>query len=133
MYIHPNHNGNSSSGVATQLGLKKRRLDLQVDYTTTGCGDNTGSLIGHGNGGVTYLNSSVVQVQHRQAHRSLNAPLNNVQVRSPGGGVPQQFIRASTIKLLDTYQRCGQKVRTQTTSTTKLTFVSGLICWQELY
>lgn len=32
----------------------------------------------------------------------------------------QPFVRASTIKLLDTYQRCGQKVRTFKISTTIL-------------
>lgn len=40
---------------------------------------------------------------------SLRRPSNGQLCKSPGG-VPQNFIRASTIKLLDTYQRCGQKV-----------------------
>lgn len=37
---------------------------------------------------------------------------NGQMCKSPAnvGGVHQNFIRASTIKLLDTYQRCGQKV-----------------------
>lgn len=40
---------------------------------------------------------------------SLRPRASNVQCKSPTA-VPQNFIRASTIKLLDTYQRCGQKV-----------------------
>ncbi|XP_054261032.1 homeodomain-interacting protein kinase 2 isoform X2 [Macrosteles quadrilineatus] len=39
---------------------------------------------------------------------SLRPRASNVQCKSPTA-VPQNFIRASTIKLLDTYQRCGQK------------------------
>jgi homeodomain interacting protein kinase len=103
MFIQSQHSGNSSSGVALQQGHKKRKVEhqQQVDYSG---GDVLYSL----NAGnvVNNVSQSVVQ---RHAHRTQNSN-NNVQHKSPSGGMPQQFIRASTIKLLDTYQRCGQKV-----------------------
>ncbi|CAH1174185.1 unnamed protein product [Phaedon cochleariae] len=37
---------------------------------------------------------------------------DNVSHSSPSGGNQQPYVRASTIKLLDTYQRCGQKRKT---------------------
>lgn len=103
MFIQSQHSSNSSSGVALQHGHKKRKVEhqQQVDYSG---GDNLYSL----NAGnvVNNVSQSVVQ---RHTHRTQNTN-NNVQHKSPSGGMPQQFIRASTIKLLDTYQRCGQKV-----------------------
>ncbi|XP_021942951.1 homeodomain-interacting protein kinase 2 isoform X4 [Zootermopsis nevadensis] len=101
MFIQSQHSNNSSSGVALQQGHKKRKVEhQQVEYLG---GDNLYSL----NAGtvVNNVNQSVVQ---RHTHRTQNTN-NNVQHKSPSGGMPQQFIRASTIKLLDTYQRCGQK------------------------
>nr|CAD7577968.1 unnamed protein product [Timema californicum] len=98
MFSQSQHS-NTSGGVALQHIHKKRRLDHQqqrVDYSN---GDNLYAL--NAGGVVNNLNQTVVQ-------RTLNTN-NNVQNKSPNGGVPQQFIRASTIKLLDTYQRCGQK------------------------
>ncbi|CAG2062892.1 unnamed protein product, partial [Timema podura] len=103
MFIQSQHS-NTSGGVALQHIHKKRRLDhhqQQVDYSN---GDNLYAL--NAGGIVNNLNQTVVQ---RHVQRTLNTN-NNVQNKSPNGGVPQQFIRASTIKLLDTYQRCGQKV-----------------------
>lgn len=53
---------------------------------------------------------------HHRSTAAIAAVANNNNVhhsKSPNGalpGMPQNFIRASTIKLLDTYQRCGQKV-----------------------
>lgn len=38
-----------------------------------------------------------------------NSSTTNLNNASPNGN-QQPFVRASTIKLLDTYQRCGQKV-----------------------
>nr|CAD7464727.1 unnamed protein product [Timema tahoe] len=102
MFIQSQHS-NTSGGVALQHIHKKRRLDhhqQQVDYSN---GDNLYAL--NAGGIVNNLNQTVVQ---RHVQRTLNTN-NNVQNKSPNGGVPQQFIRASTIKLLDTYQRCGQK------------------------
>lgn len=102
MFIQSQHSGNSSSGVALQHSHKKRKVEhqQQVDYSSE---DNLYSL----NAGnvVNNVSQSVVQ---RHTHRTQNTN-NNVQHKSPSGGMPQQFIRASTIKLLDTYQRCGQK------------------------
>lgn len=102
MFIQSQHSSNSSSGVALQQGHKKRKVEHQQQVNYSG-GDNLYSL----NAGnvVNNVSQSVVQ---RHAHRTQNTN-NNVQHKSPSGGMPQQFIRASTIKLLDTYQRCGQK------------------------
>lgn len=95
MFIQSQHSGTSSSGVVLQHNHKKRKLDhLQQDYSSEG--NSVYSL----NGGNLNLSQSVVQGSNR----------NNVQHKSPNGVMPQNFIRASTIKLLDTYQRCGQKV-----------------------
>nr|CAD7418800.1 unnamed protein product [Timema cristinae] len=104
MFIQSQHS-NTSGGVALQHIHKKRRLEhqqQQVDYSN---GDNLYAL--NAGGIVNNLNQTVVQ---RHVQRTLNTN-NNVQNKSPNGGVPQQFIRASTIKLLDTYQRCGQKLQ----------------------
>jgi homeodomain interacting protein kinase len=110
MFIQSYHTGNSSSGVALLHSHKKRKLEHQQNDYLVG-GDNSSLITSSSSNGTTYLNPGVVQSQ-RQSHRSRNTSINNVvPLRSPGGGVPQQFIRASTIKLLDTYQRCGQKVR----------------------
>lgn len=56
------------------------------------------------------------QQQHQQQQRLINSTTvasNVQQTYSPSTNVnstQQPFVRASTIKLLDTYQRCGQKV-----------------------
>lgn len=103
MFIQSQHSSNSSSGVALQQGHKKRKVEHQQQVNYSG-GDNLYSL----NAGSVVNNVSQSLVQ-RHSHRTQNTN-NNVQHKSPSGGMPQQFIRASTIKLLDTYQRCGQKV-----------------------
>ncbi|XP_050526344.1 homeodomain-interacting protein kinase 2 isoform X2 [Daktulosphaira vitifoliae] len=46
-------------------------------------------------------------IKYRKHHGTSNAP-SNIKI-SPSSAHNQNFIRASTIKLLDTYQRCGQK------------------------
>ncbi|XP_050431437.1 homeodomain-interacting protein kinase 2 isoform X2 [Adelges cooleyi] len=46
-------------------------------------------------------------IKYRKHHGTSNAP-SNIKA-SPTSAHNQNFIRASTIKLLDTYQRCGQK------------------------
>ncbi|XP_066998883.2 homeodomain-interacting protein kinase 2 [Anabrus simplex] len=102
MFIQSQHNSNSS-GVALQQVHKKRKVEHQQQVDYTGAGDNLYAL--NASNAVTNLNQSVVQ---RHTHRSQNTN-NNVQHKSPNVGMPQQFIRASTIKLFDTYQRCGQK------------------------
>lgn len=48
-------------------------------------------------------------IKYRKHHGTSNAP-SNIKA-SPSSALNQNFIRASTIKLLDTYQRCGQKVK----------------------
>lgn len=49
-------------------------------------------------------------IKYRKHHGTSIAP-SNIKT-SPSSAHNQNFIRASTIKLLDTYQRCGQKVNT---------------------
>lgn len=48
-------------------------------------------------------------IKYRKHHGTSIAP-SNIKT-SPSSAHNQNFIRASTIKLLDTYQRCGQKVK----------------------
>lgn len=48
-------------------------------------------------------------IKYRKHHGTTIAP-SNIKT-SPSSTHNQNFIRASTIKLLDTYQRCGQKVK----------------------
>ncbi|KAG8229821.1 hypothetical protein J437_LFUL008189 [Ladona fulva] len=94
MFIQSQHSGTSSSGVVLQHNQKKRKLEhLQQDYSDTT--------------NIYTLNPASISVSQTAIHRSNR---NNVQHKSPSGGLPQNYIRASTIKLLDTYQRCGQKI-----------------------
>ncbi|KAJ9600779.1 hypothetical protein L9F63_001059, partial [Diploptera punctata] len=57
------------------------------------------------------LYSGTGSINSQTAHRNHLGAQNgtNVSCKSPYGVIPQQFIRASTIRLLDTYHRCGQK------------------------
>nr|XP_018898939.1 PREDICTED: homeodomain-interacting protein kinase 2 isoform X2 [Bemisia tabaci] len=65
----------------------------------------------------TNVNYATVSDYRSQHHRSSNSNVHHVIKTSPScssavislNNVPQNYIRASTIKLLDTYQRCGQK------------------------
>lgn len=131
MFISPQHSGTTSSSGASiisaagtsgsssasgglhhhqqyqqQQPQKKRKLEHgYVEYVTNSAGvpDTTS-----GSGTGLIYGQSVLHHHHRSS-RSIH--LKN----SPNGAaalLPQNFIRASTIKLLDTYQRCGQKVRT---------------------
>lgn len=98
--------GSYSSGVQVLQGHKKRKLDhssqhnqTQIDYSSTS------DLYSLNNSG------TILPVSHHQRRGNIShSNGHNVLQKSPNGGMPQQFIRASTIKLLDTYQRCGQKV-----------------------
>lgn len=49
------------------------------------------------------------QNQNTTSTTTSNSSTTNHNNASPNGN-QQPFVRASTIKLLDTYQRCGQKV-----------------------
>lgn len=51
------------------------------------------------------------QNQNTSSTAIYNSLITNLNDASPTNGNQQPFVRASTIKLLDTYQRCGQKVR----------------------
>ncbi|PSN29452.1 hypothetical protein C0J52_24770 [Blattella germanica] len=95
MYNQLQLNGNSGSGAVLQQNIKKQKVEHQIDYSS--------AEVIYPLGGNTSVNQSL-----RLSHRT-NQNNNNAQIKSPSGGMPQQFIRASTIKLLDTYQRCGQK------------------------
>jgi hypothetical protein len=81
---------------------KKRRIEKhQGDFAAE---ENLFSVNVHG---------PVNSLNHPQSANRNQLPAQNGTImpyKSPTGVVPQQFIRASTIKLLDTYQRCGQKV-----------------------
>ncbi|KAK3928942.1 Homeodomain-interacting protein kinase 2 [Frankliniella fusca] len=55
---------------------------------------------------------STTTEQQLQHHPLPTGAAKHAVQRSPNN-IPQTFVRASTIKLLDTYQRCGQKVRTK--------------------
>ncbi|XP_046395394.1 homeodomain-interacting protein kinase 2 isoform X5 [Ischnura elegans] len=97
MFIQSQHSGTSSSGVVLQNSHKKRKLDhLPQEYSDSN--------------NIYTLNPANISVNQTAIHRSNR---NNVQHKSPSGGMPQNFIRASTIKLLDTYQRCGQKRKSE--------------------
>ncbi|XP_071442211.1 homeodomain-interacting protein kinase 2 isoform X2 [Hetaerina americana] len=97
MFIQSQHSGTSSSGVVLQHSHKKRKLEhLQQEYSDSN--------------NIYTLNPASISVSQTAIHRSNR---NNVQHKSPSGGMPQNFIRASTIKLLDTYQRCGQKRKSE--------------------
>ena len=51
--------------------------------------------------------------EHQLQHHSVLVGATKHAVQRSPNTIPQTFVRASTIKLLDTYQRCGQKVRTK--------------------
>lgn len=51
--------------------------------------------------------------EHQLQHHSVPVGAAKHAVQRSPNIIPQTFVRASTIKLLDTYQRCGQKVRTK--------------------
>lgn len=73
----------------------------------------TSQCAGSGSIQVAHKKRKLEHVSSAEYGGSLRSRLGNGQLcKSPVsvGGVPQNFIRASTIKLLDTYQRCGQKV-----------------------
>ncbi|CAG9864718.1 unnamed protein product [Phyllotreta striolata] len=62
------------------------------------------------NGGAQNFGSASISTQTGNHQHGQNG---NHASNSPGRGTNQQpFVRASTIKLLDTYQRCGQKRKT---------------------
>ncbi|KAJ8984613.1 hypothetical protein NQ317_006075 [Molorchus minor] len=66
-------------------------------------------------GGELSLVEQVFPVTCGSSGHSQNVPSTTTDLNShasPGGGSQQPFVRASTIKLLDTYQRCGQKRKT---------------------
>uniref|UniRef100_A0A1B6C3J0 non-specific serine/threonine protein kinase n=1 Tax=Clastoptera arizonana TaxID=38151 RepID=A0A1B6C3J0_9HEMI len=91
MFTQPQATPCATSG-GIQIAHKKRKLDhFVVSESTHPLTDN--------------LYTSTLR------HRSSNNNNNGQLHKSPNsvGGMPQNFIRASTIKLLDTYQRCGQK------------------------
>lgn len=51
--------------------------------------------------------------EHQLQHHTVPVGAVKHAVQRSPNTIPQTFVRASTIKLLDTYQRCGQKVRTK--------------------
>lgn len=58
---------------------------------------------------IDYLNTGSVRTS---SSRRSNTKNGSNDERSPQhGAMPQTLVRASTIKLLDTYHRCGQKVK----------------------
>lgn len=80
-------NGNSASGGGTELSF------LEQVFCVNGSNNQN-------------FGSATISTQTTNNHQNSNHASN-----SPSHGTNQQpFVRASTIKLLDTYQRCGQKV-----------------------
>lgn len=132
MFISPQHSGTTSSSGASiisavgtsgcssasgghhhhhqyqQQPQKKRKLEHgHVEYLSTTTAAVADTTSGSGSG-LVYGQSASVLHHHHRSSRSHHIK------HSPNGAaalLPQNFIRASTIKLLDTYQRCGQKVR----------------------
>ncbi|XP_065343539.1 homeodomain-interacting protein kinase 2 isoform X2 [Cloeon dipterum] len=133
MFISPQHSGTTSSsgasiisaagttGTSTSSGVhnhyqlhpqhiishKKRKLEHgQVEYLngTSAVANDTTTFAQSS----AYSQTSVVQPHfHRSRSHHKNSP------NGAAGLLPQNFIRASTIKLLDTYQRCGQKRKSE--------------------
>ncbi|CAH1970597.1 unnamed protein product [Acanthoscelides obtectus] len=95
MFIHPHQFAtNSSSNVFVQP--KKRK----AEYYTNGSNSATGNA--NHRGELSTFNEQVFCVNESNL-------TTNINHASPGNGGQQTFVRTSTIKLLDTQQRCGQK------------------------
>lgn len=78
---------------------KKRKLDHH-HYTSSDVVSSTTSTYESSNSGAS-ANGGAINYRRQNAHLKSSPSSNNNQ---------QSFIRASTIKLLDSYTRCGQKV-----------------------
>lgn len=91
MFIQSQQLVTSSSSSNGAVQPKRRKTE---HYVSNG-GDSGGELV-----------DQVFAV----ANQNVNSSIADFDHASPSVGNQQPFVRASTIKLLDTYQRCGQKV-----------------------
>lgn len=85
MFIQSHHLGTSSSSSSGLVQPKKRKAEH-------------------------YIGNSFVQQQQPVVYGSVNSSSQTEVNHASPSSNQQPFVRASTIKLLDTYQRCGQKV-----------------------
>lgn len=100
MFIQSQQLVTSSSSNNGAVQPKKRKTE---HYSSSG-GVNPNS------GGELSLVEQVFSVTANGHNQNLTSTTIDLNHASPGIGNQQPFVRASTIKLLDTYQRCGQKV-----------------------
>lgn len=112
MFIPSQHLATSSSSGVVQHNQKKRKAD---HFNTAYSQLNAGSFSQYERNTVFSVNGAA----NANSHGNSNCPTVNgtsdVPASSPTGNKTQTFVRASTIKLLDSYQRCGQKVCHETT------------------
>lgn len=102
MFIQSQQLVTSSSSNNGAVQPKKRKTE---HYSSNG-GVNPNS------GGELSLVEQVFSVTANGHNQNLTSTTIDLNHASPGIGNQQPFVRASTIKLLDTYQRCGQKRKT---------------------
>ncbi|XP_059483910.1 homeodomain-interacting protein kinase 2 isoform X2 [Neocloeon triangulifer] len=132
MFISPQHSGTTSSSGASIISAaattgssfssgvhhhyqhhpqhiishKKRKLEHgHVEYLSSSTAADTTFAAASS----AYSQTSVLHHHHHRSSRSHHKYSPN----GAAGLLPQNFIRASTIKLLDTYQRCGQKRKSE--------------------
>ena len=86
---------------------KKRKLDHH-HYTSSDVVSSTTSTYESSNSSAS-ANGGAINYRRQNAHLKSSPSSNNNS--STANNNQQNFIRASTIKLLDSYTRCGQKVR----------------------
>ncbi len=99
---------------------KKRKLDHH-HYTSSDVVSSTTSTY-ESSGSNASTNGSAINYRRQNAHLK-SSPTNTNQ---------QNFIRASTIKLLDSYTRCGQKVCTENVFVYRVRFFSSRNCKKRL-
>lgn len=84
-----------------------------VENTTFNIGTGTGTCAGTGGGGNVHTDNTQTTTTDTtlstKSSGGTTSPSTNDNTNDTI--IAQTFVRASTIKLLDTYQRCGQKVR----------------------
>lgn len=103
MFIQSQQLVTSSSGAVQP---KKRRAEhyisnnSSINHSTNGNSSTTGNA---GSSGEQFLH------QEQQPYAAVNTS-SQTELNHASPGSQRTFVRASTIKLLDTYQRCGQKV-----------------------
>lgn len=111
MFIQSQQLVTSSSGAVQP---KKRRAEhYNIGNSTTNNGVNATTSTGNGTG-EQFLHQEqqhhqLQQHQQQQPYAAVNTS-SQTELNHASPGSQRTFVRASTIKLLDTYQRCGQKV-----------------------